>query len=330
MKRIALFACCLLLATGCSQKSADVGPVSEPAATAVQEEGAEIKYKDISIGGFETRIPEDWTVVDNFIYYGDAYTYPYIYWTMLDDSLSYDEMFYYDGAEKDYTDGVSEGLFGGSSYSASDLEVRQYDGLESHQFITTGFVDGQAVTGTYDLFEDPRGGLLVLSFITNHKTSDSAKDVRDYLNVIYDMVPSADPAPAAGGNASEINDVSDVSEASSAGSHFYDTAIVKDVLNGTRTEKLGEYSVAFTTVESMSGGDALADWYLNYVKKHDFNYAIIVFTDMPGYGVFETYGAIEFGDKIEQDEYGDYYAADNSEATFISIEDDGTIVELTD
>lgn len=323
MKRIALFACCLLLMSGCSQRSAGSDPVSEPAAATVQEESAEIEYKDISIGGFMTKIPNEWTVDDNFIYYRDAYSYPYIYWTMLDDSLSYDEMFSYDGAEKDYTDGVSEGLFGGSSYSASELEVKQYDGLESHQFITTGFVDGQAVTGTYDLFEDPRGGLLVLSFITNHKTSDSAKDVRDYLNVIYDMAPSADPAPAAGGNASEA------SESSSAGSHFYDTAIVKDVMNGTRTEKLGEYSVAFTTVESM-GGDVLADWYLNYVKKHDFNYAIIVFTDMPGYGVFETYGAIEFGDKIEQDEYGDYYAADNSEATFVSVEDDGTITELTD
>ena len=320
MKRIAMLACCLLLLSGCSQKSIDIVPATEAPAATIQEENGEIEYKDITVGGFVTKVPSEWSVIDNVVYYNEPYSYPYIYWTMFDSSLSYDEMFSYDGAEKDYTEGVSEGIFD-SSYSAGDLEVKQYGNLESHQFIATGIIDGQVVTAIYDLFEDPRGGLLVLSFVTNNKTSDAAKDVRNYLRVIYDMEPAADPEPATGG--------SNTSVASSAGPHFYDTAIVKDVMNGTRTEKLGEYSVAFTTVESMNS-DALADWYLNYVKEHDFKYAIIVFTDAPGYGVFETYGAIEFGDKIEQDEYGDYYAADNSEATFVSVEDDGTIIELTD
>ena len=55
--------------------------------------------------------------------------------------------------------------------------------------------------------------------------------------------------------------------------HLYDNAIVKDVMNGFRSEKIGEYSIATIKSDQVTQ-DILEDWYFNYVEKNDFNWSM--------------------------------------------------------
>ena len=112
-------------------------------------------------------------------------------------------------------------------------------------------------------------------------------------------------------------------------SHIYDRAQVKDMLNGFRTEKLGEYSVIYAD-SSECTDDVIVDWYMNYVSVNDFNYSFIIYTDKKGYGIYEMQGFIEIGVGIEKDEYGDYSYGSNSDSRMITIDDGGNIVELND
>ena len=55
-------------------------------------------------------------------------------------------------------------------------------------------------------------------------------------------------------------------ETNSSEKHIYDTAQIKDVFNGTRDKKIGEYSI----IECLSTDvdeSVLADWYYNYIHK---------------------------------------------------------------
>lgn len=109
--------------------------------------------------------------------------------------------------------------------------------------------------------------------------------------------------------------------------HIYSRAIVRDMLNGFRTKKLGEYSVIYAD-SSECTDDAIVDWYTNYVTENDFNYSFIIYTDKEGYGILESNGVIAIGVEVEKDEYGDYYSGNNSDARIITIDKDGKIVEV--
>ena len=105
--------------------------------------------------------------------------------------------------------------------------------------------------------------------------------------------------------------------------HLYDWARVKPVMNGIRTEKIGEYSV----IEADSSDcteEALADWYYNYVAKNDFNYCLVVYTDKDEkLGCYATDIFVQKDVEIEQDEYGDYYLGDSDSATTYGPSEDG-------
>lgn len=108
-----------------------------------------------------------------------------------------------------------------------------------------------------------------------------------------------------------------------AESHIYDNAQVKDVMNGSRTEKIGEYSIIEISSEEVTD-EALTDWYFNYVAKNDFNWCMILYTDKDdNMGVYAIDTMIQKDLLFEQDEYGDYSVGDSSNATvYVPTEND--------
>ena len=107
--------------------------------------------------------------------------------------------------------------------------------------------------------------------------------------------------------------------------HIYDNAQVKDVLNGSRTEKIGEYSIININSEKITD-EALEDWYFNYVVKNDYNWYIILYTDKDdNLGIFANKGFVIKDTLLNQDEYGDYMLGDDPNATMYVPTDDGRL-----
>lgn len=110
--------------------------------------------------------------------------------------------------------------------------------------------------------------------------------------------------------------------------HIYDNAIVKPVVNGSRTEKIGEYSV-IETDSSLITDESLVDWYFNYVLNNDFNWCMILYTDKNNKeGVYSIEGFVEKGVVFDKDEFGDYSLGDSSHATILAPTDEGTLKEI--
>ncbi|WP_418745088.1 hypothetical protein [Evtepia gabavorous] len=108
-------------------------------------------------------------------------------------------------------------------------------------------------------------------------------------------------------------------------SHIYDSAQVKDVMNGSRTEKIGEYSIIEISSEEVTD-EALTDWYFNYVAKNDFNWCMILYTDKDdNMGVYAIDTMIQKDVLFEQDEHGDYMLGNSSNATIYAPTDDSTL-----
>lgn len=106
-------------------------------------------------------------------------------------------------------------------------------------------------------------------------------------------------------------------------SHLYDDAEIKDVFNGFRTAKIGEYSVIFATKEECTE-DALADWYFNFVATHDYNYNVIIFTDANTLkGCYSIKGMVEVGTTFDKDEYNDYMVGQTNDSVVYAPSEDG-------
>lgn len=102
----------------------------------------------------------------------------------------------------------------------------------------------------------------------------------------------------------------------SKSNHIYDNAQVRDVMNGTGTNKLGEYSV-IKVASSEITDEVLNDWYFNYVKKNDFNYCVIVYTDIDGVGVYSSSGMVVKDAGLDVDANGDYsYVSRSDESNY--------------
>ena len=98
--------------------------------------------------------------------------------------------------------------------------------------------------------------------------------------------------------------------------HIYDNAQVRDVMNGSGTNKLGEYSV-IKAASSEITDDVLNDWYFNYVKKNDFNYCVIIYTDIDGVGVYSSSGMVIKDAGLDVDANGDYsYVSRSDESNY--------------
>lgn len=108
--------------------------------------------------------------------------------------------------------------------------------------------------------------------------------------------------------------------------HFYDNAEIKPVMNGDRSEKIGEYSVVSVLSDEMTE-DSLEDWYFNYVAEHNYNWCMILYADKENFGVYAISGMVQVGVKFDVDEYGDYSVGDSSGAKFYG-QSDGKLVAL--
>ncbi|WP_294825586.1 hypothetical protein [uncultured Gemmiger sp.] len=123
---------------------------------------------------------------------------------------------------------------------------------------------------------------------------------------------------------SDKNDSSTV-ESQPVESHIYDNAQVKDVINGSRTEKIGEYSIIEVNSEEVTD-EALTDWYFNYVVPNDYNWCMILYTDKnDNSGVYAISGMIQKGIQFEKDKYGDYAVGDSSNATVYTPTNDNEL-----
>lgn len=110
--------------------------------------------------------------------------------------------------------------------------------------------------------------------------------------------------------------------------HLYDNATVKDVMNGFRTEKLGEYSIVYID-SSLVTEENLNDWYFNYVSQNDFNWCMILYTDKnDNSGVYAVKGLVQRDILFEEDEYGDYMLGDSSNSTVYVPTENNILKEL--
>lgn len=108
-------------------------------------------------------------------------------------------------------------------------------------------------------------------------------------------------------------------------SHIYDNAEVKDVINGSRTEKIGEYSIIRISSEEVTD-EALTDWYFNYVEKNDFKWCMILYSDKTdNSGVYAIKGMVEKDLLFEQNQHGDYMTGDSSNSTLYVPTADNTL-----
>lgn len=96
---------------------------------------------------------------------------------------------------------------------------------------------------------------------------------------------------------------------------------IKDLMNGANTKAIGLFS---ETEMTSSEFDSLKEvWYFNWAKKnvdsHDWNYAVVVFTDKPGYGAAYN-GVLQVNCPLEKDKKNGSYSIGNGD---IYVEDNG-------
>ncbi len=125
----------------------------------------------------------------------------------------------------------------------------------------------------------------------------------------------------------ETVETEEVTEAVDTEKHIYDNAQVKPVMNGVRTEKIGEYSIIRIASEEATE-EALADWYFNYVSQNNFNWCMILYTDKENIGVYANNGLVEKDLPFEEDEYGDYSVGSSDNSTLYVPTEEGTLKEM--
>ena len=118
---------------------------------------------------------------------------------------------------------------------------------------------------------------------------------------------------------------SQTTESQPVESHIYDNAQVKDVINGSRTEKIGEYSIIEVNSEEVTD-EALTDWYFNYVVPSNYNWCMILYADKnDNSGVYAIPGMVQKDIQFEKDKYGDYAVGDSSNATVYTPTNDNKL-----
>lgn len=108
----------------------------------------------------------------------------------------------------------------------------------------------------------------------------------------------------------------ETTEAVPAEEHFYDNAEVRDVMNGSGTDKIGEYSVLHMQSDELTD-ELLNDYYFSYFAIHDYNYGIIIYDDNSSMGVYVTSGMLIKDANIVIDSSGDYsYESSENEIVY--------------
>lgn len=106
-------------------------------------------------------------------------------------------------------------------------------------------------------------------------------------------------------------------------------AKVVDVMNGSKTEVLGQSSIIKMKSEEVTD-EFLLNWMENYVNKNNFNWSVIVYTDKgdDSLGVYETGGFIQKDVNLEhQVDDGSYVFSGETPDTKYYIIKDGKLLE---
>ncbi len=108
-----------------------------------------------------------------------------------------------------------------------------------------------------------------------------------------------------------------------------DTVEVKPIMNGLKTEQVGEVSIARCSSDQCTK-EVLEDFYFNYVDKNDHNFDMVLFTDKNDEeGIHIIKGLIEVGSKFEKD--GNIYmvSGHSDDAVYFAPDTDGkTLKEI--
>lgn len=117
--------------------------------------------------------------------------------------------------------------------------------------------------------------------------------------------------------------------------HLYDTAQVKDLYNGLRTDIIGKYSVIECLSTEVNKAE-LTDWYYNYVSQNDYNWCIMIYLDTENrdntyLGAYSTgNGFVENNVIFTENEYGEYEYSSNENATFYFDNGNGKLNKFTE
>lgn len=179
--------------------------------------------------------------------------------------------------------------------------------------------------------------VFLFKYIRAKKANDPANPAGRYLKrtliclvvlvVAFVVTPDkketdSDETPSAGSTTEVAATAgSEIAVEESAEHHIYDNAELIDIKNGYGTETIGQCSVVHAASEDLTD-EALNDWYINYVKKHeDCKWHVIVYTDKEGYGVYCGSGMIIKNVKISDD-----YSYEDSLEAVGYLEEDGHLV----
>lgn len=105
---------------------------------------------------------------------------------------------------------------------------------------------------------------------------------------------------------------------------IYESAEIKDMMNGPGTQKIGEVSVIFANKEDITD-EVLADWYFNYVAKNDYSFNCIIYNDTsPIQGVYGNKSQVQKDVTFEKDK-DIYMLSSDRGSTFYMIKDNQTL-----
>lgn len=112
--------------------------------------------------------------------------------------------------------------------------------------------------------------------------------------------------------------------------HIYDDAETKDVMDGSKVKKIGEFSLIRVSSSDVTL-EALNDWYYNYVKPNSFKWCMILYMDRDdAFGVYSANGLVQKDIPFEvygPDDYG--VGAPTGETITYYPGNNGTLHELT-
>lgn len=189
MKRLLATMCCATLLIGCGSAPGTVSnaPSVEKQETIVESEEADDGYKNIVIGGFDARVPDDWADSDGIFYPIEDGYYPYISYSIIDDQDSLDSLFSYSGATSDFVNSYSDGF--DSILYTEDMYRKTYGPNTGLHFMIGGTRDGSTIGELVTLFSNPGGG--VAAFVFTYESQGDRSPLDEYVKLLFSLSPSA-------------------------------------------------------------------------------------------------------------------------------------------
>lgn len=290
MKKLFAIACSVLMLFGCGQSSPSAADPSSEAVTSDSyvESQEDESYKEIPLGGYIAKIPSDWIIDDNYIYFNDRQDFPIAMSLLLTDYDNLDDLFSYDGSKEEFITDSGEKIFDFSP-ACSEMEEKTYGDIPALSFNMTGIQDGQSLYYIYNLFDNPGGGVLIVTMCTD--SDDISNAIHDYLNIFYNMEPSEDvgsvtdqePLPLSSGSPRSYSELQKAYNFSRIGN-----------VNNDKTGKWRLYECA-TTADI---GEYIYDFCSSCVASDDEIYFIVNFTLGVTYRI-DPMGSIVLVDTLE-------------------------------